>query len=112
MSKRDNHKYHLDKIICGKYIGEYVSHARWVIREGIWRPNGMESKLCDILAYYNPDNCSAIELKPSWKYEIMALKQIESAEKMLRDEFDIPSKSVQKKIVVYKNNELEWRIYD
>lgn len=73
------HDYYLDELVNQlELIGENRREIRWIMKDGIWQPDGFErKKLCDLICVYK-DRVVPIELKGSRKKRKKAREQIQS----------------------------------
>lgn len=89
-------------------IDEDPYGIEWILRDGIWMPNGevRRYKLCDLICVYYDRHASAIELKGSKNQKRKAMVQCKYGERFAREVLGI--ENIIKKGVYYSNKGYDW----
>jgi hypothetical protein len=83
----DRHHMYLEELIYHfENIGEDSKKISWIMKDGIWMPEGVRSrmKMPDIIAGYYDGGYLIAELKGSKEKKSKAILQIDSGEEMLK----------------------------
>lgn len=93
-----DHAGYLDLLVAHLELIDEISDDCWIMREGLWRQNGSDRKLCDLIIGYL-DSVALVEFKMSKSNSFKGRKQLESSEEFVRKYFQ--DYSVIRKKMVY-----------
>ena len=80
----NKHDYYLDMLVNHVDIID-EDGLRWMMKNCIWRPNGSDKKMCDLICVHS-DNAIPIEMKGNTRYRDYAMLQILSGRAFIEDE--------------------------
>ena len=117
------HTHRLDWLVAHlEKIDESPKNIAWIMREGIWLPDGEveKNKLCDLIIDYYTGHWSLVELKSGLPRSLgknyaeeqrnYAIEQLRSSMRFIEEQFKAKPSNVLSKIVYYDIDHIEYEV--